>query len=73
LELFNSDSYYEPPETQECETCEAEWDGFMELEECDDCGEGCCLKCSIEVYDMTLCYECITQLYAMTGREVDDA
>ena len=46
---------------------------FVEPEVCDDCGEECCLKCSLEVYDMTICYECITELYLMTGQEVPDA
>ena len=73
MDLPNSDRHYEPPETRNCEPCGAEWDVFVEPEVCDDCGEECCLKCSLEVYDMTICYECITELYLMTGQEVPDA
>jgi hypothetical protein len=70
--LLNDSQHYEAPECQECEACGEEWDQFMELETCADCGEECCLKCTIEWFELTVCYECITELYTMTGKEAPE-
>lgn len=70
MDLINDSQHYTPPNEQECECCSETWDEFMELEVCDDCGQDCCLRCSIEWFDKTVCFECIEELYLMTGKEV---
>lgn len=70
MEILNDTRHYTAPDAVECESCGHPHDPFIELDECDDCGEECCLHCSTGWFEYTICYECIDDLYRITQRKV---